>query len=140
LDAFLQSGEHHAKVVDLAGKTGEQLASLARTDAGYRYALTNMDPIALTGNDPPTAQRVATWIDQGIHIEGRPEWIFVKVHTHGAEERAAQALLGGGMELMWTELERQFRDRPGYQLHYVSAWEMAQTVQRLCQSAAKEKT
>ena len=52
--------------------------------------------VALTGNDPPTAARVATWIEQAIHIEGRPEWVFVKVHTHGAIEKTASSLLGDG--------------------------------------------
>ena len=51
LDAYLTHGAHHATVVDLAGKTGEQLAALAKTDKGYRYALANLDHIALSGND-----------------------------------------------------------------------------------------
>lgn len=93
----------------------------------------------ISADAPPTAARVRLWERAGVTVRGAENHVFIKVHTHGAEERAAQALLGGGMELMWTELERQFRDRPGYQLHYVSAWEMAQTVQRLCQGAAKGK-
>ena len=86
----------------------------------------------ISADAPPTAARVRLWERAGVTVRGAENHVFIKVHTHGAEERAAQALLGGGMDLMWTELERQFRDRPGYQLHYVSAWEMAQTVQRLC--------
>ena len=58
--------------------------ALARKGLGVR-----LENGALTGNDPPTAARVATWIEQGIHIEGRPEWVFVKVHTHGAIEKTA---------------------------------------------------
>ena len=27
-----------------------------------------------------------TWVAQDIHVAGRPEWVFVKVHTHGAPE------------------------------------------------------
>ena len=49
---------------------------------------------ALTGDDPPTAARVDSWIAQGIHVAGRPDWVFVKVHTHGALEKAAASLLG----------------------------------------------
>jgi hypothetical protein len=51
---------------------------------------------AITGDDPPTAARVKTWLDQAIHIDGRPEWVFVKVHTHGAIETTAASLLGAG--------------------------------------------
>ena len=34
----------------------------------------------------PTPDRVDTWVKCNIHIKGRPEWIFVKIHTHGAPE------------------------------------------------------
>ena len=77
---------------------------------------------ALTGDDPPTAQRVRSWVDQGIHVEGRPEWIFVKVHTHGAIEKTAQSLLGDGAHEMHTALADYLKQ--GDKLHYVTAREM----------------
>jgi hypothetical protein len=77
---------------------------------------------AITGDDPPTAARVQTWIDQGIHIEGRPEWVFVKVHTHGAIEKTAASLLGDGGRALHTALGAKMR--AGWALHYVTAREM----------------
>ncbi len=77
---------------------------------------------AITGDDPATAARVATWIDQGIHITGRPEWVFVKVHTHGAIEKTASSVLGDGGQALHTALREQMR--PGDSLHYVTAREM----------------
>jgi hypothetical protein len=77
---------------------------------------------ALTGDDPPNAQRVHTWAAQGIHIEGRPEWVFVKVHTHGAIEKTAASLLGDGAHAMHTALQHYKRN--GWNLHYVTAREM----------------
>ncbi|HEU0028985.1 MAG TPA: hypothetical protein VFQ53_00040 [Kofleriaceae bacterium] len=77
---------------------------------------------ALTGNDPPTPARVATWIDQAIHVDGRPEWIFVKVHTHGAIEKTAASLLGDDGRAMHRALAAYMRD--GFHLHYVTAREM----------------
>ena len=56
-----------------------------------------------------------------IHVQGRPEWIIVKVSCHGAEERSFDGLLGAGAERMHDYLEERFRDRPGYRLHYVTA-------------------
>jgi hypothetical protein len=91
--------------------------SLARKGRGMR-----IENGALTGDDPPTASRVQSWLDQNIHIEGRPEWVFVKVHTHGALERTAASLLGdGGAELHTALAETMKR---GDQLHYVTAREM----------------
>lgn len=77
---------------------------------------------ALTGDDPPDAQRVDTWVNQGIHVEGRPEWTFVKVHTHGAIEKTAASLLGEGARAMHTRLQ-EYKQK-GWKLHYVTAREM----------------
>ncbi|HLL25941.1 MAG TPA: hypothetical protein VK427_27575, partial [Kofleriaceae bacterium] len=62
------------------------------------------------------------WISQGIHVEGRPEWVFVKVHTHGAIEKTAASLLGDGGAALHTAL-RGYMQR-GWGLHYVTAREM----------------
>lgn len=79
---------------------------------------------ALTANDPPDAQRIRTWIKQGIHVRGRPDWIFVKVHTHGAPEAQAESLLGDGGRALHDELTRNFNDGVRFVLHYVTAREM----------------
>ena len=91
--------------------------ALARKGVGIR-----LENGAITGDDPPSASRVKTWIDQGIHIEGRPEWVFVKVHTHGAIEKTAASLLGDGGRALHEAL--QSHGRSGWRLHYVTAREM----------------
>ena len=106
-------GEHHDdRLLMITGPL-----ALARKAMGLR-----LENSALTGSDPPTAARVATWIDQNIHVEGRPEWIFVKVHTHGAIESTANSLLGEGGRAMHSALAGYVRD--GFHLHYVTAREM----------------
>lgn len=50
IDAFVAAPGHRARVVDLHGMTGAEIASLAATDIGYRHALATMQPLALTGN------------------------------------------------------------------------------------------
>ncbi|MEO8135706.1 MAG: hypothetical protein ABI831_17230 [Betaproteobacteria bacterium] len=52
LDAFVADANpsHHARIVDMSTKTGSEIANMAQTDLGYRYALTEMQPFALTGN------------------------------------------------------------------------------------------
>jgi hypothetical protein len=78
---------------------------------------------AVTADDPASASRVATWVDQNIHVAGRPEWVFVKVHTHGAPEKQAAALLGeGGVAL--HEALKAYNDGQRWRLHYVTAREM----------------
>ena len=91
--------------------------SFARKGAGVR-----IENSAITGGDPPSAARVASWVAQAIHIEGRPEWVFVKVHTHGAIENTAASLLGDGGRALHSALAAF--NTGGWKLHYVTAREM----------------
>jgi len=79
---------------------------------------------AVTADDPGTPARVRSWVRQGIHVAGRPEWVFVKVHTHGAPEKQAASLLGEGGRVMHTELTTRYNDGRRWRLHYVTAREM----------------
>lgn len=79
---------------------------------------------AVTANDPATPDRVRTWVAQAIHVEGRPEWVFVKIHTHGAPEAQAGAILGESGRAMHATLRDGFNDGTEWALHYVSAREM----------------
>jgi hypothetical protein len=73
---------------------------------------------------PPTPERVDAWVRTGIHVEGRPEWVFVKVHTHGTQERDMDTLLGKAAETMHAHLEKTYNDGERHVLHYVTAREV----------------
>ena len=75
-------------------------------------------------DNPPTPARVDAWVNTGIHVNGRPEWVFVKVHTHGTQDRDMDALLGAPVAQMFEYLERRYNDGQNYRLHYVTAREM----------------
>ncbi|MBI3320803.1 MAG: hypothetical protein HYZ91_00880 [Candidatus Omnitrophica bacterium] len=78
----------------------------------------------LSASNPPSPERVDLWIRASIHVVGREEWVFVKVHTHGAKPSNAEALLGGSLEAMWTSLETRSTAARAFRLHYVTAREM----------------
>ncbi|HTP39515.1 MAG TPA: hypothetical protein VMI92_08055 [Steroidobacteraceae bacterium] len=78
----------------------------------------------LRTSSPPTRARADSWVNTGIHVEGRPEWIFVKVHTHGAPERDVKVLLGQPMDELFSHLESRYNDGKDWKLHYVSAREL----------------
>lgn len=73
---------------------------------------------------PPTPERVDNWVRTGIHVEGRPEWVFVKVHTHGTQERDTDTLLGRPMREAFEHMQAKYNDGTEWKLHYVSAREM----------------
>ncbi len=95
--------------------------ALARRSRGFGVRL---DSAALTANDPASPSRIDTWVSQAIHVQGRPEWIFVKLHTHGAPDAQAESLLGQPGRALHESLARHYNDGERYVLHYVTAREM----------------
>jgi hypothetical protein len=79
---------------------------------------------ALDAGDPPTPDRVDTWVAQDIHVQGRPEWVFVKVHTHGAPEKNSRSYLGRPGQDLHRYLAARYNDGRSWILHYVTAREM----------------
>ncbi|MBI5116960.1 hypothetical protein HZA56_10855 [Candidatus Poribacteria bacterium] len=87
----------------------------------YYYPLVETGEI--TDRNPPLPFRVDEWVRAGIHVEGRPSWIFVKTYAHGATDDARSALLGPIWENMHSYLGEKYNDGTKYRLHYVTARE-----------------
>jgi len=73
---------------------------------------------------PPLKSRIDQWVSSHIHVKGKPEWIFIKIHTHGAQEGDMETLLGQPRHDMHSYLETKYNDDENYILHYVSSREM----------------
>ena len=82
----------------------------------------------LHGGRPPTLARLRLWLQAGVGIVGRPDWRFIKLHTHGAQERNASMLLGEPMRRFHESLADFARRNRGSQYYYVTAREMAALV------------
>jgi hypothetical protein len=80
----------------------------------------------ISRTDFPFPARIDYWVKKGIHVEGKSNWIFIKIHGHGAiasrEDR--EMLLSKEADDMFTYLESKYNDNDTYFLHYVSAREM----------------
>lgn len=109
-----------APKADLLIVQGPLALNWKRRKWGIFPRLENAD-VRLTSQ--PTPDRVDLWVDQHIHVKGRPDWIFVKVHTHGTQEPDMETLLGAPMERMFSHLEATYNDGSNYQLHYVTSRE-----------------
>lgn len=81
----------------------------------------------LSGSQPPSAARIDDWFRAGVCVEGRADWVFVKLHTHGAQEANAAVLMGDAMKGMHLGLRQRSQQRE-FAYHYVTAREMAQLV------------
>jgi hypothetical protein len=70
----------------------------------------------------------------GIGVAGYPRWIFVKTHTHGAQERNSNPLLGdgaGSLSALFADLLARYNDGERYVLHFATPWEMYRAVKVL---------
>lgn len=73
---------------------------------------------------PATGQRLQLWRRQHIHVRGRPEWLFLKLHTHGCRDGNLEYLLEGSFGEFLDQLSQQ----TDAQLHFVTAREMVNLV------------
>lgn len=70
---------------------------------------------------PPYPERLGSWLRANLHVRGRPEWIFVKLHTHGLQSR--KGFLSPELDEMFGAMEACWNQQP-FRLHYVTAREM----------------
>jgi hypothetical protein len=73
-------------------------------------------------------ERLDGWVRCGIHVLGRPDRIFIKLHCHGAQDRNREALLGEDLHAMYSDAEARYNDGRRWRLHYVTAREMYNVV------------
>ncbi|MGD1277663.1 MAG: right-handed parallel beta-helix repeat-containing protein [Tepidisphaeraceae bacterium] len=86
--------------------------------------LPRIENACLQANQPPDIHRLDLWLKAAIRIPSRPDWFFVKLHTHGAPEANQQVLLGPAMVEFHTALAKRSMFDPNFHYHYVTAREM----------------
>jgi hypothetical protein len=84
---------------------------------------------------PATWERFQLWLQARVHVVGRPDVAFVKLHTHGCKEGNIDTWLGEEMQRFHQQLAEAARANPSFQYRYVTAWEMAQRVHELEQAS-----
>jgi hypothetical protein len=73
---------------------------------------------------PVTPKRIDAWVRANIHVQGRPDWVFIKVHGHGGgDQRDADEMLGPELDTALSYMEKQYNDGTRYLLHYITARE-----------------
>lgn len=87
-----------------------------------------METGEIAGNDPPTRYRVKRWFELAPRIGTD---LFIKLYTHGTQERNSSLLLHGGLETAYSLVAEECHRR-GANVHFISAWEMYREVQRSC--------
>jgi hypothetical protein len=79
----------------------------------------------IQASQPPSMARLDLWMKAGVRIAARPDWIFIKLHSHGATEINQQVMLGDPMVSFHEDLARRAGAADGnFRYHYVTAREM----------------
>jgi hypothetical protein len=81
---------------------------------------------------PFDTSRISMWINQRIHVHGRPDIIFIKVYTHGAQDNNIKFFFReGALDLLFSSLEKICNKDSLCNLYYVSARQMYNVVKGL---------
>lgn len=78
----------------------------------------------IQSNQPAGIERLPAWLKAGVQVKGRPDWYFLKLHSHGAPEWNARVALGEPMVRFHRDLNRQAQENPDFHFHYVTCREM----------------
>ncbi len=97
---------------------------------GIRWAerfLPRIEKGEIAGYDLPSQYRVQRWLSCAPRVG---QDVFIKLFTHGTQERNSSALLGGALDVLFraVEAECEFRRWPFF---YVSCWELYQAIEAI---------
>jgi len=100
-------------------------------DRTSRNGFGRIEDGALTKWNPPSLRRLQLWKRAGITVAGRPDWVFIKLDTHGMDATDTETVLGERMQLFLQEFIAGAADRQEI-LHFVSAREMVNMLFAAC--------
>ena len=84
-----------------------------------------LDTGGLDAQDPPTAARVQLWLRIAPLLG---EHAFLKLFTHGTQEKNSAMLLGGGLDRLFEFLVREAAVQ-GFHLHFATAWDVYNAIE-----------
>ncbi len=100
-------------------------------DRTSRNGIGRIEDGALTKWNPPSLRRLELWKQAAITVAGRPDWVFIKLDTHGMDPTDTDTVLGERMQLFLQEFIAGATDRQEI-LHFVSAREMVNMLLAAC--------
>lgn len=86
---------------------------------------------AFTATNPPSLGRLRFWKRATISVQGRPDWLFVKLHCHSMDPNQEDAVLGETFRNFLESLVQGAGERNEI-VHFVSAREMVNIILAAC--------
>lgn len=104
---------------------------LADWKAGLRSPGQLLEASAITRWNPMTLRRLALWKKANITVQGRPDWLFIKLHCHSMDPRQKEVVIGDSFRNFLSELTSSARERKET-LHFATAREMTNIMLAAC--------
>jgi len=129
----------HRRGYDLkVGRTPKTLPIIIQGPLGLAYRKRpggkrcfTIENSELAGSNPPSIDRLHSWIRAGVRVQGRPDWVFIKLHCHGMDPRDEEAVLGPPLRRFLQDLYDVSR-KGELRTHFVTAREMANIAFAAC--------
>jgi|SRR5271154_5657301 len=100
-----------------------------------RRSLKSVRPVfengVLNGSNPPTLYRFSQWKQAQVAVEGRPDWLFIKLFCHSMNPTQKDSVIGDSFRAFLARLVEGAPDR-NETLHFVSAREMVNILLAAC--------
>jgi hypothetical protein len=90
-----------------------------------------VDNGSFTAANPPSLERLQLWKRAMITVQGRPDWLFIKLHCHGMDPEQEDAVMGASFTSFIRSLV-EGADERGEILHFVTAREMVNVILAAC--------
>ena len=119
-----KSFDHGIEAAVGGGRRGDLL--MITGPVGLRFD-GRLRPRLETGYDMPTPARVRRWFDLAPSIG---DDLFLKLYTHGGQERNLEPLLKDGLGNLFHLLAEEAHRR-GIEIHWATAWQMYQAADAL---------
>jgi len=107
---------------------GPLLVDFARS---WRTLQPVLETGAITRSNPMTLHRLALWKRARIQVQGRPDWLFIKLHCHGMDPTQKDVVIGDAFRKFLEELVTGAAERKET-LHFVTAREMTNILLAAC--------
>jgi hypothetical protein len=86
----------------------------------------------LSAANPPSMRRLRLWQEAAITVQGRPDWLFIKLHCHGLMPQDEAAMFGSTIQQFLKELLEGPGNGTDYRLHFVTMREMVNIALAAC--------
>jgi hypothetical protein len=95
---------------------------------GFLPRIENSD---LTSKNAINKYRVNLWLDQAISVQGARDHRFIKLHTHGAQEKNIDLLFNKNVLRDLYRVANEISSECGSKIYFTSAREMANAIKSL---------